>query len=170
MIYTTRSSWVTARSAGTCSLPPQRSLPKLCLNSLKQHNRSRIRYTRAKATSKPLSLQKLHLLQPLWLSTVCLISKLSQKQHGKQEGWHLSSSLVKGLLFQLINSTQVNHTVIWVENIAKLASAQRNGETSVSFCTPNYLEGKYTLLRNCYPLSLYCRHLQSYQKSLDTVL
>lgn len=105
------------------------------------------------------------------VSTVCLISKPSQKQRGKQqEGWHLSSSLVKGLLSEPINSVQVNHTIIWVENIAKLASAQCNGETSVSFCTRNYLEGKYTLLQNCYPLSLYCRHLQSYQKSLDAVL
>lgn len=58
MIYTTRSSWVTARSAGTCSLLPQRSLPKPCLNSLKQHNPSRIRHTRAKATSKPLRLYR----------------------------------------------------------------------------------------------------------------
>lgn len=53
------------------------------------------------------------------------------------EDCQLSSSLVKGLSFKLINSTHVNHTIIWVENIAKFGSAQGNGEQNVNIC--NYL-------------------------------
>jgi len=58
------------------------------------------------------------------------------------EDCQLSRSPAKRLSLKLINSTHVNHALIWVENIAKFGSAQRNSEKNVNIC--NYLQGKYT--------------------------
>lgn len=44
------------------------------------------------------------------------------------EDCQLSSSLVKGLSFKLINSSLVNHTIICIDNIAEFGSAQGNSK------------------------------------------
>lgn len=59
------------------------------------------------------------------------------------EDCQLSSSLVEGLSFKLINSSYVNHTIICTDNIAKFGSAQGNSEKNVNIC--NYLQRKCIL-------------------------
>lgn len=59
---------------------------------------------------------------------MCLMVKLSWKNRATTEDCQFTSTPVKGLSFKLINSTNVNHTIIWVENIAKFVSAQGKNE------------------------------------------
>lgn len=76
------------------------------------------------------SSQMPHLLQSLQKAR-CAYGQAEPGKTGKQQrivSCHFPSSRVKGLSFKLINSTNVNHTIIWVENIAKFVSAQGKSE------------------------------------------
>lgn len=82
----------------------------------------------------------------------------------------LSSSLVKGLCFKLINSTYANDTILWVENIAKFGSAPGNGEKNVNLVFAIIWKKKYTLSIKLLPTSSLCKCIRSHQTFLELVV